>query len=165
MSQLDIESATSTPPDSNTSLRSILDFLKRNLNHFKTTKGVLKLAEFLLGVLCGFLASPIYPTGTLFRFIVFTALVGTTIWIILYIAIGSDILTSVMCWVIAERIFTGIACIDYALASLIQTLDSTNESRVLDMIAGLFGFINTFLYGIGVFLVNSAHFDLMYSLS
>nr|XP_015837608.1 PREDICTED: uncharacterized protein LOC107398338 [Tribolium castaneum] len=165
MLQLDEESATSTPPDSTTSLRSIADFLKRNLDHFKTFRGLLKVAEFLIGALCGFLASPIYPTGTIFRFIVFTALVGTIIWIILYIAVGSDIITSVMCWVIAERIFIGVACIDYALASLIQTLDSINKSRLVDMIAGLLGFINTFLYGIAVFLVNSAYFDLMHSLS
>lgn len=166
MLQPETETTTQTSSESDTaSVRYVLGYLKRNLGYFKTCRGVIKIAELLLGILCVFLTSPAYSSGVFFLFVVLVALLGTVILIILYILVGQPILTSVMCSVLAERIFTGVACIDYALASIIQFLDSLQRLDITGIVAGGLGFINTCLYAIATFLVNSAYYDLMYSLS
>ncbi|XP_066141338.1 CKLF-like MARVEL transmembrane domain-containing protein 4 isoform X1 [Euwallacea fornicatus] len=137
-----------------------LAWIKINVDYFKTTPGLLKIAEFVLGIFCMALGSPAYYGGShFFLFVVTVSFIGTIIWIFIYLLGIREALTFPINWILTELVNTGICTVFYFIAFILQLIVSSSfhpghSRRGAQITAGVFGIINTVAYAFATYLLN-----------
>ncbi|KAJ3642207.1 hypothetical protein Zmor_025011 [Zophobas morio] len=134
-----------------------LSWIKINLDYFKTTPGIIKLVELILGILCMALASPALLSGThFFLFVATTTFIGTLIWVIVYLLGIREALTLPIHWILTELLNTGICTVAYVIAFIVQLAiwpGGPNYHKGANIAAGVFGIFNAIAYGFGSYLL------------
>ncbi|CAH0554898.1 unnamed protein product [Brassicogethes aeneus] len=137
-----------------------LSWIRFNVDYFKTTPGLIKIAELILGILCMSLATP-YLSGThFFLFVATTSFIGTLIWVFIYLLGVREALTLPINWILTELVNTAICTIFYILAFIIQLAIWSGYSghfKGINITAGVFGLFNALAYGFGAYLLYLEH--------
>ncbi|KAK4875618.1 hypothetical protein RN001_012040 [Aquatica leii] len=135
-----------------------LGWIKINVDYFKTVPGIIKLLQVLCGIICMSCASAFYEKAThFFLFVAVVSFILTLIWIFVYFVSLREALTNFpFNWILTELINTGIWAICYLIAFIIQLAVWAGNywpGRGANIAAGVFGMINTGLYGFGAYLL------------
>ncbi|CAH1375766.1 CKLF-like MARVEL transmembrane domain-containing protein 4 [Tenebrio molitor] len=135
-----------------------LSWIKINLEYFKTTPGIIKIAEIILGILCMALASPALLSGThFFLFVATTSFIGTLIWVFIYLLGIREALNLPIHWILTELVNTGICTGAYVIAFIVQLsiwpTSRYHYHRGANIAAGVFGILNAIAYGLGSYLL------------
>ncbi|KAG5900503.1 hypothetical protein JTB14_010913 [Gonioctena quinquepunctata] len=135
-------------------------WIKINVDYFKTVPGLLKIAEFILGILCMSLASPAYYGAThFFLFVATTSFIGTLIWIFIYLLGIREALNLPINWILTELLNTGICAVFYVIAFILQLIVSASvdlrfSHRGTYIAAGVFGLLNAGVFAFATYLLN-----------
>ncbi|XP_060528480.1 CKLF-like MARVEL transmembrane domain-containing protein 8 [Cylas formicarius] len=137
-----------------------LSWIKINLDYFKTTPGLLKLAELVLGIFCMGLGSPAYSGGShFFLFVVTVSFIGTLIWVFVYLLGIREAISFPIDWILTELVNTGICTVCYFIAFILQLIASTglypgHFRRGAQITAGVFGILNALVYAFATYLLH-----------
>lgn len=135
-----------------------LGWIKINLDYFKTVPGILKLLQLICGVICMSCANTRFEKAT--HFFVFVAVVSFIFTLLMVFAYLTSLREALAKFpinvVLSELITTGVWTICYLIAFIIQLAiwsGSFFPDRGANIAAGVFGIINTGLYGFGTYLL------------
>ncbi|CAG9819454.1 unnamed protein product [Phaedon cochleariae] len=140
--------------------QSAVAWIRINLNYFKTTPGILKLVEFIVGILCMALASPAYYGGTeFFLFVVITSFILNIIWICVYLLGIREAINGPINWILTELLNTGIITVFYIIAFIVQLIVSASINHLYShrgpyIAAGVFGLVNAGVFGFASYLLS-----------
>ncbi|CAH1646101.1 unnamed protein product [Spodoptera littoralis] len=135
-----------------------LDWLKFDVNYFKTPPGLLKIIQLVLGILCMALASPWYSTW--FVFVAVTSFITTLIWSFVYLLSIKEVLKIPINWVLSELISTSIETFMYLIAFIVlfaATAGYYTTGYGANVAAAVFGIFNTVAYAASSFLLFKEH--------
>ncbi|XP_073944046.1 CKLF-like MARVEL transmembrane domain-containing protein 4 [Choristoneura fumiferana] len=137
-----------------------LDWIKINIEYFKTPPGILKIAQLVLGILCMSLASG-WVSGW-FMFVAVTSFITTVMWSVVYFLSVREALRIPINWVLSELISTSIETVFYFIAFIV--LFSQTASRDVrffsygaNIAAAVFGIFNTVAYAASAYLLFQEH--------
>ncbi|XP_044271359.1 uncharacterized protein LOC123015604 isoform X2 [Tribolium madens] len=134
-----------------------LAWIKLNVDYFKTTPGILKIAELILGILCMSLASPAWLSGThFFLFVATTSFIGTLIWVFVYFLGIREALNLPIHWILTELVNTAICTGAYVIAFIVQLSiwpGGPHWHKGANIAAGVFGIFNALAYGFATYLL------------
>jgi len=152
----DVAVTVESKPESNSD--SLFSWITINYGYFRTFPGMLKVAEALLGVVCLALATPAIMSATSwFLFVVVVSFLATLIWIAIYLLGVREALNLPINWILTELINTGIVTVLYAIAFIMQlsawSAPYHSRYRTPNIAAGVFGLVNTVVYGIASYLL------------
>ncbi|XP_018562279.1 CKLF-like MARVEL transmembrane domain-containing protein 4 [Anoplophora glabripennis] len=137
---------------------SPLSWIKLNVDYFKTTPGVLKIVELILGILCMSLASPAYHGGVhFFLFVATTSFIGTLIWVFIYLLGIREAISFPINWILTELLNTGICAVFYIIAFIVELIVSIAHLHGSYIAAGVFGLLNAAAYSFATYLLNVEH--------
>ncbi|CAG9862398.1 unnamed protein product [Phyllotreta striolata] len=138
---------------------SPLAWIKINLEYFKTTPGILKLVEFVLGIFCMALASPAhYGSAHFFLFVATTSFILTILWIFVYLLGIREALRIPVNWILSELLNTGLWGALYIIAFIVQLIAAAGlhpaySFRGSNIAAGVFGIFNAGVYCFAAYLL------------
>lgn len=135
-----------------------LDWIKVDVNYFKTPPGLLKILELVLGILCMALASPWYSTW--FVFVAVTCFITTLLWSFVYLLSIREVLRVPINWVLSELISVALQTFMYLLAFIVlfaATAGYYGPTYGSNVAAAVFGIFNTAAYGASSFLLYKEH--------
>jgi len=135
-----------------------LSALKINIGYFTTVPGILKLIQFILGIICMACASPAHISATtFFLFVVIVGFIGTVLWIFAYLLGIREALNVAFNWMLTELIDTAVITILYFIAFVVQLARWSGYSRVFgygsNIAAGIFGLFNFLAYAAGTYFL------------
>ncbi|CAH1115261.1 unnamed protein product [Psylliodes chrysocephalus] len=138
---------------------SPLAWIKINVEYFKSTPGILKLVEFVLGIICMALASPAHYGGThFFLLVATTSFILTILWIFIYLLGIREALRIPINWILSELFNTGLWGGLYIIAFIVQlivaaTIHPAYNFRGSYIAAGVFGIFNAGVYCFAAYLL------------
>ncbi|XP_004924860.1 uncharacterized protein LOC101742095 [Bombyx mori] len=135
-----------------------LDWIKINVDYFKTPPGLLKIIQLILGILCMGLGSPWYSTW--FVFVAVTSFITTLMWSFVYLLSIREALKLPINWVLSELISTALETVMYLLAFIVlfaATGTYYGPRYGSNVAAAVFGIFNTIAYGASSFLLFREH--------
>jgi len=145
------QGAGTTTTTTTTTTNWNLDWVKIDIPYFMTLPGILKIVQWVLGILCMILGSPaLVGGGHFFLFVVVMAFIITFLWICIYFFSIREGLQLAIPWVLAEFFYTAITTIFYFIAMIVQ-FSTGYYTRYI--IAGLFGLFNTLAYAGGAYFL------------
>ncbi|XP_055844633.1 CKLF-like MARVEL transmembrane domain-containing protein 4 [Episyrphus balteatus] len=129
-----------------------------NVDYFKRLPGIVKIVQFVLGIICMIFVSPArLGATTFFLFVVIMAFIATILWAAAYFLGIREALTLPINWILTELINTGIATILYLIASIIQIAawSKTNYHgyHFSNITGGVLGLINFLAYAAGSYFL------------
>ncbi|KAM7349364.1 CKLF-like MARVEL transmembrane domain-containing protein 4 [Cochliomyia hominivorax] len=139
-----------------------LSALRINIGYFQTVPGIIKLVQFLLGIICMACASPAYIAATdFFLFVVVVSFIATILWIFAYLLGIREALNVAINWIFTELLNTGIATVLYFIAFVVQLAKWTSYSQYhgygSNIAAGVFGLFNFLAYAAGTYFLYLEH--------
>ncbi|XP_053623367.1 uncharacterized protein LOC128682580 [Plodia interpunctella] len=135
-----------------------LEWIKINIDYFKTPPGILKVIELILGILCMALGSPWYSTW--FVFVAVTCFITTLMWSFVYFLSIREALKLPINWVLSELISVGIQTVMYFIAFIVLFAATGKYNGAFygsNVAAAVFGLFNTVAYGASSFLLFKEH--------
>ncbi|VVC41540.1 Marvel domain [Cinara cedri] len=147
------------PGVENGNINNVFSWVEINYKYFKTLPGILKLAQLILGIVCLALASPARLSGTnWFLFVVIISFIATAIWSFVYLLSIREAINFPINWVLSEFCNTLLLTVLYMVAFIVQLSAWTrplynSQYKNSNIAAGVFGIINTAVYGTGVYLI------------
>ncbi|CAG9783713.1 unnamed protein product [Diatraea saccharalis] len=135
-----------------------LEWIKFNVDYFKTPPGLLKVIELVLGILCMALGSPWY--STFFVFVAVTCFITTLLWSFVYLLSVREALKLPINWVLSELIGTGIQTLMYFIAFIIMFANTSSIYGPYygsNVAAAVFGLFNTVAYAGSSFFLFKDH--------
>ena len=138
--------------------RQPLGWIKINLDYFKTVPGIIKLLQVLCGIICMSCASTTFEKAThFFLFVAVLSFIVTLVWILVYlISLREALANFPISWILTEMINTAIWAVCYLIAFIVQLAvwaSSPWPGKGANITAGVFGIVNTGLYGFGAYLL------------
>ncbi|KAI5633076.1 membrane-associating domain-containing protein [Phthorimaea operculella] len=137
-----------------------LDWIKINIDYFKTPPGMLKVIQLILGILCMALASP-WVSGW-FTFVAVTSFITTLLWSFVYLLSIREALNIPINWVLSELLSVGLETFFYFIAFIVLFSYTAQYyggtfSYGANIAAAVFGLFNTIAYGFAAFLLWQEH--------
>ncbi|KAK0178927.1 hypothetical protein PV327_007766 [Microctonus hyperodae] len=130
-----------------------------NVPYFKTIPGILKLVQLLIGIICMSCATPaIISASRWFMFVAVLSFISTLMWTFVYLFSIREALKIPINWILTEFINTGIKCVLYFIAFVVQLSVWSSYPwgslyRSPQIAAAIFGIFNTVAYCAGVFFL------------
>ncbi|XP_004520026.1 CKLF-like MARVEL transmembrane domain-containing protein 4 [Ceratitis capitata] len=139
-----------------------LSALKINIGYFTTVPGILKLVQFVLGIICMACASPAYVSATsFFLFVAVISFIATILWIFAYLLGIREALTVAVNWIFTELINTAICTLLYFIAFVVQLAKWSGYPNTYgygsNIAAGVFGVFIFLAYAAGTYFLYLAH--------
>ncbi|XP_045491468.1 uncharacterized protein LOC123691218 [Colias croceus] len=131
-----------------------LDWIKIDVEYFKSTPGLLKVIELILGIICMSLGTPF--ASSWYVFVAVTAFITTLMWSFVYLLSVRDALKIPINWVLSELISTALETLFYLIAFIVM-FTSIYGSYGRNVAAAVFGIFNTLAYGYSSFLLYQEH--------
>ncbi|XP_023946622.2 CKLF-like MARVEL transmembrane domain-containing protein 4 isoform X2 [Bicyclus anynana] len=131
-----------------------LDWIKMNVEYFKTPPGILKIIQLVLGILCMALGTP--WASTWFVFVAVTAFITTLLWSFVYFLSIREALKLPINWVLSELISTGVETLFYFIAFIVM-FTSVYGNYGRNVAAAVFGIFNTLAYAASSYLLYQEH--------
>lgn len=135
-----------------------LDWLKINVDYFKTPPGILKIIQLIFGILCMALGAPWYSTW--FVFVAVTSFITTLLWSFVYLLSIREALKLPINWVLSELISTTLEAFMYLTAFIVMfaaTAHYYGSGYGSNVAAAVFGIFNTVAYAASSFLLYREH--------
>ncbi|XP_030378706.1 CKLF-like MARVEL transmembrane domain-containing protein 4 [Scaptodrosophila lebanonensis] len=159
-----VERTTTTtgPPGPNTTGNgNFASAIRINIEYFKTLPGILKLVQFIFGIICMALASPaLIPATDFFLFVVVVSFIATILWIFAYFLGIREALNVAVNWIFTELVNTGILTVLYFIAFVVQLAKWSGYQGYhhgTNIAAGVFGLFNFLAYAAGTYFLYLAH--------
>ncbi|TMW54277.1 hypothetical protein DOY81_000632 [Sarcophaga bullata] len=139
-----------------------LSALRINIGYFQTVPGIIKLVQFILGIICMACASPAYIAATsFFLFVVVVSFIATILWIFAYLLGIREALNVAINWIFTELLNTGIASVLYFIAFVVQLAKWSSYPHSYgygsNIAAGVFGLFNFLAYAAGTYFLYLEH--------
>ncbi|XP_037936252.1 proteolipid protein 2 [Teleopsis dalmanni] len=147
-----------TTQTTTTSTGGGLSALTINIGYFTTVPGIIKLVQFILGIICMACASPAYISATsFFLFVVVISFIATILWIFAYLLGIREALNVAINWIFTELINTAIATVLYFIAFVVQLAKWSSYPHSYgygsNIAAGVFGLFNFLAYAAGSYFL------------
>ncbi|XP_017478596.1 PREDICTED: CKLF-like MARVEL transmembrane domain-containing protein 4 [Rhagoletis zephyria] len=139
-----------------------LSALKINIGYFTTVPGILKLVQFVLGIICMACGSPAYIAATsFFLFVVVISFIATILWIFAYLLGIREALNVAVNWIFTELLNTAICALLYFIAFVVQLAKWSGYPSTWaygsNIAAGVFGCFNFLAYAAGAYFLYLTH--------
>ncbi|XP_037809226.1 CKLF-like MARVEL transmembrane domain-containing protein 4 [Lucilia sericata] len=139
-----------------------LSALRINIGYFQTVPGIIKLVQFILGIICMACASPAIISATsFFLFVVVVSFIATLLWIFAYLLGIREALNVAINWIFTELLNTGIAALLYFIAFVVQLAKWSpaygHNYYGSNIAAGVFGLFNFLAYAAGTYFLYLEH--------
>ncbi|XP_055533369.1 CKLF-like MARVEL transmembrane domain-containing protein 4 [Wyeomyia smithii] len=138
-----------------------LNWIKFNVQYFKSIPGILKVVQVIIGIICMASASPALIGGThFFLFVVVSSFIATVLWSFVYLLGIREVLNLPINWILTELINTGVSTLLYLIAFIVQLSTWANiifVSRAANITAGVFGVFNFLAYAAGTYFLYVEH--------
>ncbi|CAG9585505.1 unnamed protein product [Danaus chrysippus] len=131
-----------------------LDWIKINVEYFKTPPGLLKIIELVLGILCMALGTP--WASAWYVFVAVTSFITTLMWSFVYFLSIREALKIPINWVLSELISTCLETFFYLIAFIVM-FTSVYGNYGRNIAAAVFGIFNTLAYGASSYLLYQEH--------
>ncbi|XP_072943360.1 CKLF-like MARVEL transmembrane domain-containing protein 4 isoform X2 [Epargyreus clarus] len=131
-----------------------LDWIKINVEYFKTPPGMLKIVQLVLGILCMALGTP--WASTWYVFVAVTAFITTLMWSFVYFLSIREALKLPINWVLSELVSTSLETFFYLIAFIVM-FTSVYGNYGRNVAAAVFGIFNTIAYGASSYLLYQEH--------
>ncbi|XP_038215216.1 uncharacterized protein LOC119834788 [Zerene cesonia] len=131
-----------------------LDWIKIDVEYFRSTPGILKVIELIIGIICMSLGTPF--ASSWYVFVAVTAFITTLMWSFVYLLGVRDALKIPINWVLSELISTALETLFYLIAFIVM-FTSIYGSYGRNVAAAVFGVFNTLAYGYSSFLLYQEH--------
>ncbi|XP_045519665.1 uncharacterized protein LOC123711224 [Pieris brassicae] len=131
-----------------------LDWIKIDVEYFKSTPGLLKVIELIVGIICMSLGTPY--SSSWYVFVAVTAFITTLMWSFVYLLSVKDALKIPINWVLSELISTAIETLFYLIAFIVM-FTSIYGTYGRNVAAAVFGIFNTLAYGYSSYLLYNEH--------
>ncbi|EDV44559.1 uncharacterized protein Dana_GF20425 [Drosophila ananassae] len=136
--------------------------IRLNTDYYRTIPGILKLVQFVVGIICMALASPPLTSATsFFMFVIVVSFIITILLIFAYFLGIREALNVSVNWVFLELITTAVLTLLYFIGFIVQL---ARWSDVRDtpgtgsnIAAGVFGLFNFLAYAAGTYFLFLAH--------
>lgn len=135
-----------------------LDWIKINIDYFKTPPGLLKIIQLVLGLLCMILATPYYSPW--FVFVAVTSFISTLMWSFVYLLSIREALRIPINWVLSELICNAIQTVLYFIAFIVlfaATAYIHSYQYGANVAAAVFGIFITVAYAAAAYLLYQEH--------
>jgi len=131
-----------------------LDWIKLDVNYFRTLPGILKIVEFVLGIICMACGAPARLGAThFFLFVVVLTFLITSFWILIYLFAIREGLVLRIPWVTLEFYYTTGATAFYFIAMVVQFAAVSGYDFPSGTAAAVFALFNTLVYGAATFFL------------
>ncbi|ODN00649.1 CKLF-like MARVEL transmembrane domain-containing protein 8 [Orchesella cincta] len=131
-----------------------LDWIKLDVNYFRTIPGILKVAEFILGIICMACGAPARFSAThFFLFVVVLTFLITSFWILIYLFAIREGLILRIPWITLEFYYTTGATAFYFIAMVVQFVAVSGYDFPSGTAAAVFALFNTVVYGAATFFL------------
>ncbi|XP_016980019.1 uncharacterized protein LOC108045259 [Drosophila rhopaloa] len=135
--------------------------IRLNIDYFRTTPGIIKIVEFVLGIICMALASPPLTSATsFFMFVIVLSFIITILLIAAYFLGIREALNLNINWIFAELITTAVLTLLYFIGSIVQLArwsDVIGKGAGSNTAAGAIGLFNFVAYAAGAVFLFFAH--------
>lgn len=131
-----------------------LDWIKINIDYFKSPPGILKVVQLILGILCMSLGTP--WASAWYVFVAVTAFVTTLLWSFVYLLSIREALKIPINWVLSELISTSVETLFYFIAFIVM-FTSFYGDYGRNVAAAVFGIFNTLAYAASSYFLFQEH--------
>ncbi|XP_016923131.2 proteolipid protein 2 [Drosophila suzukii] len=135
--------------------------IRLNIDYFRTIPGIIKIVQFVLGIICMALAAPpIYSATSFFMFVIVISFIHTILLIAAYFLGIREASNVAVNWIFSELITTAVLTLLYFIGFIVQLArwsDSTEKGAGSNTAAGVFGLFNFLAYGAGTYFLFLAH--------
>ncbi|KAH8316120.1 hypothetical protein KR074_008289 [Drosophila pseudoananassae] len=135
--------------------------IRLNIDYFRTIPGIIKIVQFILGIICMALAAPPLNSATsFFMFVIVISFIITILLIAAYFLGIREALNVAVNWVFSELITTAVLTLLYFIGFIVQLArwsDASTPGAGSNTAAGVFGLFNFLAYGAGTYFLFLAH--------
>ncbi|CAK1581956.1 unnamed protein product [Parnassius mnemosyne] len=131
-----------------------LDWIKINIDYFKSPPGILKVVELILGIFCMALGSP--WASSWYVFVAVTSFITTLMWSFVYLLSIREALKLPINWVLSELISTTFETFFFLIAFIVM-FTAVYGSYANNVAAAVFGLFNTIAYAGSSYLLFKEH--------
>ncbi|CAH2259211.1 CKLF-like MARVEL transmembrane domain-containing protein 4 [Pararge aegeria] len=131
-----------------------LDWIKINVEYFKSPPGILKIVQLVLGILCMALGTP--WASAWFVFVAVTSFITTLMWSFVYFLSIREALKLPINWILSELISTSVETLFYFIAFIVM-FTSVYGNYGRNVAAAVFGIFNTLAYAASSYLLYKDH--------
>ncbi|XP_017074545.1 uncharacterized protein LOC108110141 [Drosophila eugracilis] len=132
-----------------------------NVDYFRTVPGILKIIQFVFGIICMALAAPPLTSATsFFMFVIVLSFIINILLIFAYFLGIRESLNVAVNWIFAELITTAVLTLLYFIGFIVQLArwsDATGFASGSNTAAGVFGLFNFLAYAAGTYFLFLAH--------
>ncbi|EDX17586.1 uncharacterized protein LOC6725621 [Drosophila simulans] len=135
--------------------------IRLNIDYFRTIPGIIKIVEFVLGIICMALAAPPLASATsFFMFVIVISFIINILLIAAYFLGIREALNVAVNWIFSELITTAVLTLLYFIGFIVQLArwsDATGMGSGSNTAAGVFGLFNFLAYAAGTYFLFLAH--------
>ncbi|XP_022227525.1 proteolipid protein 2 [Drosophila obscura] len=135
--------------------------IRLNMDYFRTLPGIVKIVEFVLGIICMALAAPPLNSATsFFMFVIVISFIITILLIAAYFLGIREALNVAVNWIFSELITTAVLTLLYFIGFIVQLArwsESQEKGNGSNTAAGVFGLFNFLAYAAGTYFLFLAH--------
>ncbi|XP_001354868.1 uncharacterized protein LOC108156382 [Drosophila miranda] len=135
--------------------------IRLNIDYFRTLPGIIKIVEFVLGIICMALAAPPLNSATsFFMFVIVISFIITILLIAAYFLGIREALNVAVNWIFSELITTAVLTLLYFIGFIVQLArwsESADKGSGSNTAAGVFGLFNFLAYAAGTYFLFLAH--------
>ncbi|XP_030568588.1 CKLF-like MARVEL transmembrane domain-containing protein 4 [Drosophila novamexicana] len=135
--------------------------IRINMDYYRTAPGIIKIVQFILGIICMALASPAQAAATsFFLFVVVISFIITILLIAAYFLGIREALNVAVNWIFSELLTTAVLTLLYFIAFIVQLArwaESNTKGHGSNTAAGVFGLFNFLAYAAGTYFLFLAH--------
>ncbi|XP_017002271.1 CKLF-like MARVEL transmembrane domain-containing protein 4 [Drosophila takahashii] len=135
--------------------------IRVNVDYFRTIPGIIKIVQFVLGIICMALAAPPLTSATsFFMFVIVVSFIINILLIAAYFLGIREALNVSVNWIFLELITTAVLTLLYFIGFIVQLArwsDATGYASGSNTAAGVFGLFNFLAYAAGVYFLFLAH--------
>ncbi|XP_026329508.1 uncharacterized protein LOC113237318 [Hyposmocoma kahamanoa] len=146
------------PPQQQQQQGGALDWIKINIDYFKTPPGLLKIIQLILGILCMSLSTALFSPW--FVFVAVTSFITTLMWSFVYLLSIREALKIPVNWVLSELISVGVEAFFYLTAFIdmfVKTAQYYGPAHGSNVAAAVFGIFNCLAYIASALLLYREH--------
>ncbi|XP_017116083.1 uncharacterized protein LOC108138409 [Drosophila elegans] len=135
--------------------------IRLNIDYFRTIPGIIKIVQFVLGIICMALASPPLTSATsFFMFVIVISFIITILLIAAYFLGIREALNVTINWIFSELLTTAVLTLLYFIGFIVQLArwsDVSGFGAASNTAAGVFGLFNFLAYAAGTYFLFLAH--------
>ncbi|KAH8420152.1 hypothetical protein KR009_006402 [Drosophila setifemur] len=135
--------------------------IRLNIDYFRSIPGIIKIVQFVLGIICMALAAPPLNSATsFFMFVIVISFIINILLIAAYFLGIREALNVAVNWIFSELLTTAVLTLLYFIGFIVQLArwaESEQKGASSNTAAGVFGLFNFLAYAAGTYFLFLAH--------